>query len=104
MAEALIFRPAKTPTQSGKAMTKEWIIAFQPACAKEPDRLMGWVTGEDMVSDQVRLKFKSKEAAVRFADRVGLEYEIKEEKTRVIKPKSYADNFRPDRIQGNWSH
>ena len=104
MTNALIFRPSKTPTQSGKAMTKMWIIAFQPSCAKLPDQLMGWVTGEDMVSDQVRLKFKSKDAAIRFAEKVGLNYEIKETKVSTIKPKSYADNFKPDRIQGNWSH
>lgn len=104
MSVARIYKPTKTAMQSGRARTKNWVLDFAPAAAKRPDRLMGWVSSEDMMCDQVRLKFSSKEEAIGFAERVGLQYEVFEPKKREMKPKSYADNFRPDRVQGNWSH
>jgi len=104
MSLARIYRPSKSAMQSGRARTKGWVLDFEPSCAKQPDRLMGWVTSEDMMCDEVRLKFSSREDAIRFAERAGLEYEVRDERDRNLKPKSYADNFRPDRIQGNWSH
>jgi hypothetical protein len=104
MRLARIYRPGKSAMQSGKAKTKNWILEFEPNCAKEPDRLMGWVTSEDMMADEVRIKFASKEEATGFAERAGIPFEVKEDRPRELKPKSYADNFRPDRIQGNWSH
>jgi hypothetical protein len=90
--------------QSGRARTKNWVLEFEPRAAKRPDRLMGWVGSQDMQSDEVRLKFSSKEAAVAFAERHGIEYRVRETHEREIRPKSYADNFRPDRISGNWTH
>jgi len=90
--------------QSGPARTKTWVLEFEPAAAKRPDRLMGWVGSSDMLGDEVRLRFASKDEAVAFADRCGIEYRVQAAKDRGIKPKSYADNFRPDRISGNWTH
>ena len=104
MSRARIYRPAKSAMQSGKGKIKNWILEFVPASAKTPDNLMGWITSDDMMSDEVRIRFASKEEAVRFAEGAGIEFEVKEKKERALKPKSYADNFRPDRVQGNWSH
>ena len=42
---------------------------------------------------QVRLKFDTKEGAVSFAERNGLAYRVHEPKRRLIRPKSYAENF-----------
>ena len=53
---ARIYRPAKTAMQSGKANTKEWLLEFEPASARTPDRLMGWTLSSDM-NGQVRLAF-----------------------------------------------
>lgn len=104
MSVARIYRPAKTAMQSGRARTKNWIIDFEPRAAKRPDRLMGWIGSQDMQADEVRLKFATKEEAIAFADRHGIDYQLQETHERDIRPKSYADNFRPDRISGNWTH
>jgi len=41
----------------------------------------------------------SADEAVAFAERNGLGYRVAEPKERVIRPKSYSDNFRYDRVQ-----
>ncbi len=95
MGIARIYKPAKTAMQSGLAQTAYWVLEFELSAAKRADHLMGWVGSQDMQSDQVRIQFATKH---------GLEYQIKEPAERAIKPKNYADNFRPDRIIGNWTH
>ena len=101
---ARIYRPAKTAMQSGRAKTGYWVLEFELSAAKRPDRLMGWVGSQDMRSDEVRIKFATKDEATAFAVKHGLEYQIKEPAAPAVKPKSYADNFRPDRVMGNWTH
>ncbi len=90
--------------QSGLAKTAYWVLEFELSAAKRADHLMGWVGSQDMQSDQVQIKFATKDEATAFATKHGLEYQIREPAKRAIKPKSYADNFRPDRIMGNWTH
>ena len=104
MSTARIYRPRKTAMQSGSARTKNWVLEFEPAAAKRPDRLMGWVGSSDMLGDEVRIRFASKDEAVAFAERCGIEHRVQAAMDRGIKPKSYADNFRPDRTSGNWTH
>jgi len=101
---ARIYKPAKTAMQSGLAKSGYWILEFELSAAKRTDRLMGWVGSQDMQSDQVRIKFLTKDEAIAFATNHELAYQIKEPAARAVKPKSYADNFRPDRIIGNWTH
>jgi len=104
MSNARIYKPAKSAMQSGKAKIKKWILEFEPSSAKRPDGLMGWTGSQDMAGDQVRLKFVSKERAVDFANKNEIPYRIEEPTEKKIKPKSYAENFDPDRITGNWTH
>ncbi|MEE2954651.1 MAG: ETC complex I subunit [Pseudomonadota bacterium] len=104
MAKARIFKPAKTAMQSGYGKTKNWILEFEPSSAKKPEHLMGWVTSDDMEGDQVRLFFPNQEAAENFAKNCGIDFFVHQRTERVIKPKSYADNFSPDRTDGNWTH
>ncbi len=104
MSNARIYKPAKSAMQSGRAKIKKWILEFEPSSAKRPDSLMGWTGSQDMTGDQVRLKFASKEQAVDFATKNEIPYRIEETTEKRIKPKSYADNFHPDRITGNWTH
>jgi len=44
------------------------------------------------------MKFPSKDAAIAFAKKHDLSYQVKEPKGRKIQIKSYADNFAFDRI------
>jgi hypothetical protein len=99
---ARIFKPAKTAMQSGEARTKEWVLEFEPASARDIDPLMGWVSSRDMQA-QVRLEFDTKEEAIAYATRVGLAYTLSEPKPRKPIKKSYADNFKFGRTT-NWTH
>ena len=96
--DARIYKPAKTAMQSGRGNTQKWIIDFEPAEAKRADALMGWIGSGDM-RGQVRLKFDTKEQALKFAARNGITYQLREPKTRRPRPKNYADNFRFERVE-----
>lgn len=92
-----IYQPSKTAMQSGSGNTHCWVLEFEPAAPKLADPLMGWLGSSD-TRTQVRLKFGSREEAVDFAKRKGLDYRIQEPKTRRIRPKSYAENFSYQRV------
>jgi len=92
MTEARIFQPTKTAMQSGRANTKKWVLEFEPEEARRADSLMGWIGSGDM-RGQVRLRFSSKEAAIAYAERHGLDYQVQAPKRRRIKPKNYAENY-----------
>jgi hypothetical protein len=99
MALARIYRPAKTAMQAGRRQTRKWILEFEPASRREPDPLMGWASAEDTLNE-VRLHFDSLQEAVAFSAAQGLDYTLIEPHERTPKPKSYADNFRYDRVRG----
>jgi hypothetical protein len=90
--QARIFQPAKTAVQSGRFKTRHWVVEYEPRSPKMPDRLIGWV-GSDDTAQQVRLQFPTKEAAIAWCERHGLDYTVSEPHNRVVRPKSYADNF-----------
>jgi hypothetical protein len=98
MALARIYRPAKTAMQSGSRQTHKWILEFEPASRREPDPLMGWASAQDTLNE-IRLRFDTLEEAVAFATRHGLDYTVIAPHERIPKPKSYADNFRYDRVR-----
>lgn len=96
MARVRIYQPAKTAMQSGIAKTKAWVLEHEPASPREPDPLMGWASAKDTLNE-VHLRFETREAAVAFAQKHGLDFTVIPSKPRTIRPKSYADNFRYDR-------
>ncbi|MFD2262534.1 ETC complex I subunit [Lacibacterium aquatile] len=93
-----IYRPAKTAMQSGKGRTKDWVLEFEPGAPRTPEPLIGWVSGSDTRS-QLRLSFDTKEDAVAYAQRHSLIAVIEDPQPSKFKAKSYADNFRPERIR-----
>ncbi len=99
---ARIFQPPKTATQSGWAKAHGWALEFVPTHARRADPLMGWTGGGD-TQTQVRLTFETREEAVAYAERAGIEYEVELPAVRRIKPKAYADNFKYGRVE-NWTH
>jgi len=96
MAQARIFRPAKTAMQSGTGKTKQWVLEFEPATPRIPDPLMGWSSANDTLN-QVRIQFATLDEATAFAKKKGLEFTVVEPQLAAFHPKSYADNFRYDR-------
>jgi len=99
---ARIFQPPKNAMQSGWAKTQVWVLEFPPSSPRRPDPLMGWIGSADTQA-QVRLTFDTREEAVAYAERNGLTYEVELPRSRRIRPKAYADNFKYDRIE-NWTH
>jgi len=91
--KARIYRPTKTAMQSGRAKTRRWILESIPEQPKLRDPLMGWTGSADM-NRQWRLAFDSRDEAVAYAERKGIDYHIEEPHERRIRPKSYAANFR----------
>ncbi len=98
MAEARIYRPAKTAMQSGRGQTRKWVLEYEPVTGRSRDPLMGWTSAADTLNE-VRLLFETVEEAQAFADRQGLTYTVIEPHAISEKPKSYADNFRYDRVR-----
>jgi hypothetical protein len=97
-----IYKPAKTAMQSGTAQTDDWVLEHAATAPREIDPLMGW-TGSTETQTQVKLTFPSKDAAIAYAERMGLAYTISEPAPRAHIRKSYADNFKFGRV-GSWTH
>ena len=93
-----IYKPAKTAMQSGRARTKEWVLEFEPGAPRIADPLMGWISSAD-TKTQVKLHFETAEEAQAFAERHGLYFTIEQPHERKLRIKSYADNFKPDRLR-----
>jgi hypothetical protein len=98
MALARIYRPAKNAMQSGRAKSRKWVLEYEPASRRDPDPLMGWSSARDTLN-QVQLRFDTLDEATAFATKHGLEYALIEPHARTPKVKSYADNFRYDRVR-----
>ena len=90
---ARIYQRPKNAMQSGKALLGQWILEFAPAQARKADPLMGWAGSGDTQS-QVTLKFASREEALAYAAKYGIEAEVHAAPPRRLKLQAYADNFR----------
>ncbi|MFN0263690.1 ETC complex I subunit [Tepidamorphus sp. 3E244] len=99
---AKIYRPARTAMQSGKAKTRFWLLEFEHSAAREIEPLMGWTSSKD-TRQQLRLKFDSKEEALAYAAKNGIDAQVFAEPVRRRRVVSYSDNFRFDR-RGTWTH
>jgi len=93
-----IFQPSKTAMQSGRGMSNKWQVEYEIETPRRAEPLMGWIGSGDTLN-QVRLSFETKEDAVAFAERKGWDYSIQEAQVRRVRPRNYADNFRPDRVR-----
>ena len=91
--KARIFQKPKNAMQSGRAGTQRWMLEFAPAEARKADPLMGWAGSGD-TQRQLRLGFTTRDEALAYAEREGLEVEIIPTPTRRLKIQAYADNFR----------
>lgn len=101
---ARIYQPAKTAMQSGVGKTKQWVLEYAPASAREVDPLMGWTSSDDTQS-QVRLTFDSKQAALDYAKDHGIDAAVQEPQARKhnVRARGYGENFATDR-RGAWTH
>ncbi|KAI6902407.1 hypothetical protein D0869_01854 [Hortaea werneckii] len=89
-----IFRPSKTATQSGDWHSHSWRMDWDILSKghRWENPLMGWQSSADYMQG-THLNFKSKEDAIRFANKQGYEYFVQEPNERRIMPKAYATQF-----------
>ena len=88
-----IYKPSKSPMQSGRGRTKLYQIEPELDAARTPEPLMGWVGSDDTLSTMLRLKFETAEQAIAFATKQGWGYTLDSANPRKIAPRSYIDNF-----------
>ena len=97
--EVRIYQPAQSAMQTGSGGgNSNWLMEFEQTSGKQADALMGWMGGANS-SDQVKMKFDSKDAAVAFAERKGFSYQVIEPKPRKVKIRNYADNYAYNRVK-----
>jgi hypothetical protein len=93
-----IYQPAKTAMSSGRAKTQAWILEYEIETPRRPEPLMGWTSSGDTLN-QVKLSFPTREDAVAFAERNGWGFSVQDPHERRVRPRNYAENFRPDRVR-----
>ena len=99
---AKIYRPARNAMQSGKGNAEFWLLEYEPELPQTAEPLMGWTTSAD-TKEQVRMSFATREAAIAYAQKRGIAYEVVEPPATRPKKKSYSDNFRWGKPE-NWTH
>ena len=101
---ARIYRPAKSAMSSGTATTRDWVLEFVNEDGRDIDPLMGWTSSADTRA-QVRMRFPTREAALEYAERHGIDATVREPKPRKpnVRPRGYGENFATDR-RGAWTH
>src|SRR3546814_614357 len=80
--KARIFQKPKNAMQSGRAGTQRWMLEYAPAEARKADPLMGWAGSGD-TRGQLRLGFASRDEALAYAVRNGIEAEVVKTRAHV---------------------
>lgn len=93
MTKARIFKRPKSAMSSGKALTGDWVFEYEPREKRRPDPLTGWAGSGDTQA-QVQLRFPSEAAAVAYAERHGIAYDLSPTPEKKLTLQAYADNFR----------
>ncbi len=93
MTIARISEIERKTTQSGKANAGRWQLEFERQQPLHPDPLTGW-NGSGDTNPQVRMAFPTREAAIAYCDKRGLNYHIVPAAPVRMKIQAYADNFR----------
>jgi len=93
MTVARISEMERKTTQSGKAHAGRWQLEFERREAQRADPLTGW-NGSGDTKPQVRLTFATKEAAIAYCQKHGLEFHVVPATPVRLKLQAYADNFR----------
>ncbi|HEY7959107.1 MAG TPA: ETC complex I subunit [Sphingomicrobium sp.] len=93
MTIARISEVERKTTQSGKANAGRWLLEFERQQPQRADPLTGW-NGSGDTNTQVRLSFKTKDAAIAYCKKHGLQYHLLPSGPVRLKIQAYADNFR----------
>ena len=96
--KARIYQPTKTAMQSGRAKTHQWVLEYDVSERRFVEPLMGWSGARDTLG-QLYLKFDTKEAAIAYAERNGIPFDVEEPQARRPATRLYSDNFSFSRIR-----
>lgn len=97
MNKARIYQPAKNAMQSGKGKTNTWLLEFVPETPYFVEGLMGW-SGMDDTQRQISMFFPSKDAAIAYAKKKNMEFEVILPNKSKQRRKAYADNFTYNKV------
>ncbi|MEP2989394.1 MAG: NADH dehydrogenase ubiquinone Fe-S protein 4 [Parasphingorhabdus sp.] len=89
---ARIYKNPMNAMQSGQALTKKWVLEFEPSEARKADPLTGWAGSGD-TQRQVKLSFATADAAQAYADKYGIAFSMVPTPNKTLKIQAYADNF-----------
>ncbi len=98
-AKATIYQPAKGVMQSGRGKITTWRLEFDLSAARDIEPLMGWTSATDM-RQEVAMDFPTREAAIAYCERNGIDYQVREPKKRKVWVRTYADNFSSASVRG----
>lgn len=87
-----IHRKSENPMQQGRGNGRTWVLEFDNPTHVRADPLTGW-SGSGETQGQVSINFPSREAAIEFAERQNLAYQVIETPPREPRAKTYAANF-----------
>ena len=93
MTIARITELDRRTTQSGKANNGLWLLEFERQKPLRADPLTGW-NGSGDTNTQVKITFKTKDEAVAYCEKNGLQYHLIAAAPVKMKIQAYADNFR----------
>jgi hypothetical protein len=97
MSKAKIYQPTKNTMQSGKAKTHEWVLEYVPETPYFVEGLMGW-SGMSDTKRELNLRFPTAEAAIAYAKKQNIEFEVFTTNKGKERAKAYADNFKFDKV------
>lgn len=90
--------PTKRTTQSGRGPTRPdarpWVLEYAIETKRAPEPVMGWIASGDTLN-QVTLHFSTAEQAIAYAEAQGWDYEVEPARSRILKGRTYLDNFLP---------
>lgn len=95
--KAVVYQESKSAGQSGLARTSGYKVRFvdsETSAQKSEFNPMMWTYSADVLSQIVLKLFETKEDAVRYLYSLGIMYEVENANKKLLRKKSYADNFR----------
>ncbi|KAG7553601.1 hypothetical protein FFLO_02956 [Filobasidium floriforme] len=89
-----IYQPTKSTMQSAKQGTSHWQIDWDTlqGAGRWENELMGWGSTADYMQG-TSMRFRTREAAIHFAEKQGWSYQVDKVQEARIPPKSYAENY-----------
>ena len=93
-----IIKNSKSAMQSGRGKSGLWRMEYEAQSPKSPDNLIGWSSSSE-TEGQIKLQFAQLQDALDYAKNHGLIAVVSDESVPQMRLKSYADNFRSDRVR-----